>query len=68
MYHEWAFGERRLSFPDLAAPPTAAGAVAPEEGQRRLQAALAGLADEELDEPRLALGLERRPAWRSCGR
>jgi DinB superfamily len=28
MYHEWAFGERRLSFPDLAAPATAAGALA----------------------------------------
>jgi DinB superfamily len=65
MYHEWAFGERRLSFPDLAAPPTAAGAVARlEEGQRRLRAALAGLADEELDEPRLTNWGERWPAWR----
>lgn len=26
MYHEWAFGERRLTFPDLAAPATAAAA------------------------------------------
>ena len=44
MYHEWAFGERRLRFPDLAAPATAAGALARlEAGQRPLRAALAGL-------------------------
>src|SRR5918999_15399 len=49
MYHEWAFGRRRLTFPDLAAPPTAAGAVARlEEGQALLRAALAGLGDDEL--------------------
>jgi hypothetical protein len=39
--------------PDLAAPATAAAALARlEEGQRRLRAALAGLGDDELDGPR----------------
>ena len=43
MYHEWAFGERRLTFPDLAAPATAAAALARlEEGHGRLRAALEG--------------------------
>jgi hypothetical protein len=65
MYHEWAFGERRLTFPDLAAPGTAAGAVERlEEGQRRLRAALAGLADDELDGPRWTNWGEQWPAWR----
>jgi hypothetical protein len=45
MYHEWAFGERRLTFPDLAAPATAAAALARlEEGHGRLRAALEALA------------------------
>src|SRR6266508_2732508 len=36
MYHEWAFGPRKLTFPDLAPPATAAGAVARlEEGHQR---------------------------------
>ena len=65
VYHEWAFGERRLTFPDLATPGTAAGAVARlEEGQGLLRAALAGLGDEELDGPRWTNWGERWPAWR----
>jgi len=53
MYHEWAFGRRRLTFPDLAAPATTAGAMERlEEGQGRLRAALEGLDDDELDRPR----------------
>jgi hypothetical protein len=65
IYHEWAFGARRLSFPDLAAPATAADALARlEEGQRRLRAALAGLGDEELDGLRWTNWGERWPAWR----
>jgi hypothetical protein len=35
MYHEWAFGRRQLTFPDLAAPPTAAGAPPSSRGWRR---------------------------------
>ena len=32
MYHEWAFGARKLTFPDLVAPSSVAGAVARCEG------------------------------------
>src|SRR5512133_3198824 len=53
MYHEWAVGPRRLSWPELAAPATAAAALARlDEGQRLLRADLAGLEDEQLDELR----------------
>jgi hypothetical protein len=65
MYHEWAFGPRRLSFADLAAPATAAAALARlEEGQARLRGALAALGDDELDGPRWTNWGERWPAWR----
>jgi len=65
IYHEWAFGQRALTFPDLAAPATAAGAVAPlEAGQRRLRDALAGLDDDGLDTLRWTNWGERWPAWR----
>jgi hypothetical protein len=65
IYHEWAFGPRRLTFPDLAAPATAADALARlEEGQRRLRAALAGLGDDQLDGLRWTNWGERWPAWR----
>jgi hypothetical protein len=65
MYHEWGFGPRRLTWPELAAPATAAEAVERlEEGQGRLRAALAGLGDDELDEPRWTNWGERWPAWR----
>jgi DinB superfamily len=65
MYHEWAFGPRRLTFPDLAPPPHVAGAIARlEQGQRLLRADLEGLADPELDQPRWTNWGERWPAWR----
>jgi hypothetical protein len=65
LYHEWAFGPRRLRFPDLAAPATAAEALARlEAGQGLLRAALAGLDDEGLDGPRWTNWGERWPAWR----
>ena len=65
IYSEWAFGPRRLTFPDLAAPATAADALARlEEGQRRLRADLAGLGDDQLDGPRWTNWGERWPAWR----
>ena len=64
-YHEWAFGQRRLRFPDLAAPATAAGALARlAEGQELLRAALAGLDDKRLDDLRWTNWGERWPAWR----
>ncbi|HWD45818.1 MAG TPA: DinB family protein [Actinomycetota bacterium] len=65
MYHEWAFGEQRLTWPELAAPATAAEALARlEEGHGLLRADLAGLDDEQLDGPRLTNWGERWPAWR----
>jgi hypothetical protein len=65
MYHEWAFGRRALTFPDLDAPATAAGAAARlAEGQRRLRSALAGLDAPDLDAPRWTNWGERWPAWR----
>lgn len=65
MYHEWAFGQRALTFPDLPAPATAAGAVARlEAGQRRLREVLAGLDDDGLDTLRWTNWGERWPAWR----
>ena len=65
MYSEWAFGERRLTWPELAAPATAAAALARlEEGQARLRAGLEGLDDDELDGPRWTNWGERWPAWR----
>jgi hypothetical protein len=52
MYHEWAFGPRELSFPDLPPPPTADGALARlEEGHQLLRRELEGFADRALDEP-----------------
>jgi DinB superfamily len=65
IYHEWAFGPRRLTFPDLAAPATAAAALARlEEGQRLLRIDLAGLEDEQLDELRWTNWGERWPTWK----
>jgi DinB superfamily len=65
MYHEWAFGPAELTFPDLVAPATAAGAIARlEQGQRLLRSELEGLPDAALDAPRLTNWGERWPAWR----
>jgi len=65
MYHEWAFGRRKLTFPDLAAPATAAGAIARlEEGQQLLRADLEGLSDVGLDALRWTNWGEQWTAWR----
>jgi hypothetical protein len=65
MYHEYAFGPGRLTFPDLPAPPTVDGALARlDEGQSLLRAALAGLDDAGLDRPVSTNWGERWPAWR----
>ena len=65
MYHEWAFGRRTLTWPDLVAPATAADAITRlEEGQGLLRAAAQGLGDDELDQPRWTNWGERWPAWR----
>lgn len=65
LYHEWAFGPRELSFPDLLPPTTAEGALARlEEGHRLLRGELEGFADRALDEPRLTSWSELWPALR----
>jgi DinB superfamily len=65
MYHEYAFGARKLTFPDLEAPVTVAAAVARlEEGHQLLREDLAGLTDRALDDPRLTNWGEPWPAWR----
>ncbi|MBA3797774.1 MAG: DinB family protein [Geodermatophilaceae bacterium] len=47
MYHEYAYGEATLTFPDLEAPRTAALAIARlEQGQKLLRDDLTGLADD----------------------
>jgi hypothetical protein len=65
MYHEWAFGPGKLTFPDLTASPAAADAIARlEEGQQLLRADLEGLTDDVLDAPRSTNWGDRWPAWR----
>ncbi len=65
MYHEWAYGARRLTFPDL--PALASVGAAREglgRGHRLLRADLEGLAEGDLDQPRLTNWGELWPAWR----
>ena len=52
MYHEYAFGAGRLTFPDLEPPSTVAAVMARlAEGQAFLRTDLAGLSDATLDDP-----------------
>jgi hypothetical protein len=65
MYHEYAYGPRKLTFPDLPPSPRVAGALARlEEGQALLRADLAGLADADLDALVPTNWGEPWPAWR----
>ena len=65
IYHEWAFGAARLTFPELVIPHTATGAIAwLEDGQALLRAELQGLSEAQLDEPRRTNWGELWPAWR----
>ena len=65
MYHEWAFGERRLTFPDLVPPLTAARALDRlGQGHALLRAALLARAAEQLDEPATTNWGEQWPTWR----
>jgi hypothetical protein len=64
MYHEWAFGPRRLTWDVIESPHDVAGALAMlEEGQAALLEDLASLRDEDLDLPRLTNWGEEWPAW-----
>jgi hypothetical protein len=65
MYHEWAYGPARLTWPELDIPHTAADACALlERGQALLRADLEGLSEAQLDEPRQTNWGELWPAWR----
>jgi hypothetical protein len=65
MYHEYAFGSRTLTFPDLEIPNTVAGQIALlEEGQALLVEDLRGLTDADLEEPRLTNWGEEWSTWR----
>jgi hypothetical protein len=65
MYHEYAFGSRKLTFDDLPALPTVEGAVARlADGQALLSTALDGLPDSDLDAPALTNWGEQWPTWR----
>jgi len=65
MYHEWAYGAARLTWPDLQIPHTATGAIELlEHGQALLREDLTGLAEHQLDKPRKTNWGELWPAWR----
>lgn len=65
MYHEYAYGEGRLTFPELPTPHTAATAVAGLDASHQvLRADLAGLADADLDAQVRTNWGEQWPAWR----
>ena len=65
MYHEYAFGPGRLTWPDIDSVHTAADAIAQlEEGQALLTADLAALDDDELDQPRATNWGEDWPTWK----
>ena len=65
MYHEYAFGPGRLTWPDIDSAHTAADAIAQlEEGQALLAADLAALDDDELERPRATNWGEDWPTWK----
>jgi DinB superfamily len=65
MYHEYAFGPGRLTWPEIDSAHTAADAIAMlKRGQALLVAALGALTDADLDAPRMTNWGEEWPAWR----
>jgi hypothetical protein len=65
MYHEWAFGDAKLTFPELDIPSTAEGAIALlEYGQALLRTDLDNLTEHQLDQKRRTNWGEMWPAWR----
>jgi len=65
IYHEWAFGPRRLDFVSIENPGDVASADAMlRDGQRLLEGDLASLDDAALDRPVLTNWGEEWPAWR----
>jgi uncharacterized damage-inducible protein DinB len=65
MYHEYAFGPGRLTWPEIDSAHTAADAIAMlEHGQALLVSALSELTDADLDAPRMTNWGEEWPSWR----
>lgn len=65
MYHEWAYGSARLTWPELDIPHTADAAIALlEHGHEELRNDLRGLSESDLDEPRKTNWGELWPTWR----
>lgn len=65
MYHEWAYGAARLTWPELEIPHTAASAIGLlDQGHALLQDDLHGLQESDLDAPRNTNWGEIWPAWR----
>jgi hypothetical protein len=65
IYHEYAFGPGRLTFPELTIPHTAAGAIAwLEDEHALLRAALARCTASSLDQPARTNWGELLPTWR----
>jgi hypothetical protein len=65
MYHEWAYGAARLTWPELAIPHGAVGAVALlQRGHELLLNDLQGESESGLDEPRKTNWGDVWPAWR----
>ena len=65
MYHEWAFGPARLTWPEVPVPGTPAGALALlDRGHALLRDDLQRLPEASLDAPVPTNWGERWPAWR----
>jgi uncharacterized damage-inducible protein DinB len=65
MYHEYAFGEATLTWPEIDSAHTAVDAIAElERGERLLKDALDGLTDADLDVGRMTNWGEEWPTWR----
>jgi DinB family protein len=64
MYHEYAFGAARLTFPEIDSAHTAASATMKlAEGHALLRADLNALSDGDLEELRLTNWGDRWPTW-----
>jgi DinB superfamily len=65
MYHEWAYGAARMTWPEMVTPSNANDAIALlEEGQRLLKHDLDNETESGLDRKRLTNWGEPWPAWR----
>jgi DinB superfamily len=65
MYHEWAYGPAKLTWPELMIPHTASDGIALlDTGHRLLRADLLGLSEDDLNLPRRTNWGEIRPASR----